>query len=181
MLDAESITDPCVHLIRDSVRGCGAAGCTQCSEVSIETGEFGDIIRRRWPNRASNPDQLPTNLDDYGAVQLAIALEKTGDSAAALGVLKSHKPKGTDVLGVLAGRLKKMVADQRRGRSRKRPQAVSGSLRPVRREIRPITTKPIITESTLRILRSRRSVISTLPEPWRRRCWNMWPGRPIPD
>jgi hypothetical protein len=75
--------------------------------VPIETGEFADIIRRLWPTRASNPDQLPTNLDDYGAVQLAIALEKTGDSAAALGALKSHKPKGTDVLGVLAGRLKR--------------------------------------------------------------------------
>jgi pimeloyl-ACP methyl ester carboxylesterase len=108
MLDAESAEAPCVQLIIQTLfRGAAAQGARSAAKVSIETGEFGDIIRRLWPNRASSPDQLPTNLDDYGAVQLAIALEKTGDSAAALGVLKNHKPKGTDVLGVLAGRLKR--------------------------------------------------------------------------
>lgn len=108
MLDAESITDPCVQIIiRTLCAGAAPQGARSAARVSIETGEFGDIIRRLWPNRASNPDQFPANLDDYGAVQLAIALEKTGDSPAALGVLKSHKPKGTDVVGVLAGRLKR--------------------------------------------------------------------------
>src|SRR5271166_4621087 len=108
MLDAESAEAPCVQKILQTLcRGAAPHGARSAAKVSIETGEFRDIIRRLWPNRALNPDQLPTNLDDYGAVQLAIALEKTGDSPAALGVLKSHKPKGTDVLGVLAGRLKR--------------------------------------------------------------------------
>jgi len=108
MLDAESAEAPCVQKILQILcKDAAPQGARSAAKVSIETGEFAEIIRRLWPNRASNPNQLPTNLDDYGAVQLAIALEKTGDSAAALGVLKSHKPKGTDVLGVLAGRLKR--------------------------------------------------------------------------
>jgi Putative serine esterase (DUF676) len=108
MLDAESAEAPCVQKILQLIcKNAAPQGARSAAKVSIETGEFADIIRRLWPNRASNPDQLPTNLDDYGAVQLAIALEKTGSNDAALGVLKSHKPKGTDVLGVLAGRLKR--------------------------------------------------------------------------
>jgi pimeloyl-ACP methyl ester carboxylesterase len=108
MLDAESAEAPCVQKILQILsKDAAPHGARSASKVAIETGEFADIIRRLWPDRASNPDHLPANLDDYGAVQLAIALEKTGDSPAALGVLKNHKPKGTDVLGVLAGRLKR--------------------------------------------------------------------------
>jgi tetratricopeptide (TPR) repeat protein len=108
MLDADSAEAPCVQIILQVLcQNAAPHGARSAAKVSIETGEFADIIRRLWPNRASNPDQLPTSLDDYGAIQLAIALEETGDSPAALGVLKSHKPKGTDVLGVLAGRLKR--------------------------------------------------------------------------
>ena len=106
MLDADSAGAACVQIILQTLGGA-PQGALSAAKVAIETGEFGDIIRSLWPNRDSHPDQLPGNLDDYGAVQLAIALEKTGDSAAALGVLKSHKPAGTDVLGVLAGRLKR--------------------------------------------------------------------------
>jgi pimeloyl-ACP methyl ester carboxylesterase len=108
MLDAESAEAPSVQKILQTLcKNTAPAGARSAAKVSIETGEFADIVRRLWPNRGSTPDQLPANLDDYGAVQLAIALEKTGDKAAALGVLKNHKPKGTDVLGVLAGRLKR--------------------------------------------------------------------------
>lgn len=108
MLDAESAEAPCVQKILQILcQGTAPQGARSAAKVAIETGEFADVIRRLWPNRSSNPVQFPANLDDYGAVQLAIALEKTGDSAAALGVLKNHKPKGTDVLGVLAGRLKR--------------------------------------------------------------------------
>jgi pimeloyl-ACP methyl ester carboxylesterase len=108
MLDAESAEAPCVQIILQILcKDAAPHGARSAANVSIETGEFGDIIRRLWPNRASTPARFPTNLDDYSAVQLAIALEKTGDSAAALGVLKNHKPKGTDVVGALAGRLKR--------------------------------------------------------------------------
>jgi len=106
MLDADSPNHPSVQIILQTLGGA-PQGPLNAAKVAIEKGKFGDVIRRLWPDRDSNPAQLPTNLDDYGAVQLAIALEKTGDSAAALTVLKSHKPKGTDVLGVLAGRLKR--------------------------------------------------------------------------
>jgi pimeloyl-ACP methyl ester carboxylesterase len=108
MLDAESAEAPCVQKILQILcHGSAPQGARSAAKVAIETGGFADVIRRLWPNRDSQPDQFPVNLDDYGAVQLAIALEKTGDSAAALAVLKNHKPKGTDVLGVLAGRLKR--------------------------------------------------------------------------
>jgi len=106
MLAADTAEAPCVQVLLQTF-GAAPQGPLTGAKVAIETGEFGDIIRRLWLDRASNPDQLPTDLDDYGAVQLAIALEKTGASASALAVLKSHKPKGTDVLGVLAGRLKR--------------------------------------------------------------------------
>jgi pimeloyl-ACP methyl ester carboxylesterase/predicted negative regulator of RcsB-dependent stress response len=106
MLDADSADAPCVQVILQTLGG-SPQGALSAAKVAIETGEFGDIIRRLWPNRDSAPDQLHSKLDDYSAVQLAIALERTGDSAAALAVLKSHKPEGTDVLGVLAGRLKR--------------------------------------------------------------------------
>jgi pimeloyl-ACP methyl ester carboxylesterase len=108
MLDAESAEAPCVQKILQILcHGAAAQGARSAAKVALETGEFADIICRLWPNRASNPNQFPTDLDDYGAVQLAISLEKTGDSVAALGVLKNHKPQRTDVLGVLAGRLKR--------------------------------------------------------------------------
>jgi hypothetical protein len=106
MLDADSADAPCVQIILQTLGGA-AQGPVSAAKVAIEKGDFQDIIHRLWPNRDSDPGQLPSGLDDYGAVQLAIALEKTGDSAAALAMLKSHKPKGTDVLGVLAGRLKR--------------------------------------------------------------------------
>ena len=106
MLDADSSDGPCVQIILQTLGGA-PQGPLSAAKVAIEKGDFQDIIHRLWQARDSNPNQLPTNLDDYGAVQLAIALEKTGDSAAAVAVLKSHKPKGTDVLGVLAGRLKR--------------------------------------------------------------------------
>ena len=108
MLDAESANAPSVQKILQTLCEDGAKqGVQSAAKVAIETGEFGDIIHRLWPDRVSKPHQFPDSLDDYGAIQLAIALEKTGDSIAAVGLLKSHKPKGTDVLGVLAGRLKR--------------------------------------------------------------------------
>ena len=106
MLDADSSAAPCVETI---VRALGGApqGPLSAAKVAIEKGDFQDIIHRLWPDRDSNPDQLPSGLDDYGAGQLALALERTGDGADALAVLKNHKPAGTDVLGILAGRLKR--------------------------------------------------------------------------
>ena len=46
-------------------------------------------------------------LDDGGIVQLAIALDRSRRREEAIDILRKHKPEGTDVLGVLAGRLKR--------------------------------------------------------------------------
>jgi hypothetical protein len=46
-------------------------------------------------------------MEDYGAGQLAMALEKTGHSDTAIRLLIHHHKEGTDVLGILAGRLKR--------------------------------------------------------------------------
>jgi pimeloyl-ACP methyl ester carboxylesterase len=106
MLDADSADAVCVQIIRQAFGGA-PQGPRTSARVAIEIGSFHDIIRRLWPNRDAKPTELPSGLDDYGAVQLAIALEKIGDSASAIALLKNHKPMGTDVLGVLAGRLKR--------------------------------------------------------------------------
>ncbi len=106
MLDADSADAPCVQTIIESFGG-ESQGARSAAKVAIEKGDFQDVIRRLWPNRDAIPHELSKGLDDYNAVQLSIALEKTGDPEAAIAVLKSRKPQGTDALGVLAGRLKR--------------------------------------------------------------------------
>jgi pimeloyl-ACP methyl ester carboxylesterase len=54
-------------------------------------------------------------LDDRGLVTLALALESVGRQSDAIDLLKRAQPKGTDPLGVLAGRLKRRwLVEQRR-------------------------------------------------------------------
>jgi tetratricopeptide (TPR) repeat protein len=54
-------------------------------------------------------------LDDKGLVTLALALESIGRQADAIDLLKKAQSKGTDPLGVLAGRLKRRwLVEQRR-------------------------------------------------------------------
>jgi pimeloyl-ACP methyl ester carboxylesterase len=100
MLNVSSATDPCVKLLIEGLtEGAAQAGPRNSARVAVEAGEFQDAIDRLWPGRK--------RLDDGGAVQLAIALDRVGRRDDAIEVLREHKPEGTDVLGVLAGRLKR--------------------------------------------------------------------------
>ena len=82
-------------------------GARGTAHVAIEKGEFQDIIKKLWPEYLEGPQRRIPKLDDYGAGQLAMALEKTGDSDTAIKLLTDITSEGTDVLGILAGRLKR--------------------------------------------------------------------------
>jgi pimeloyl-ACP methyl ester carboxylesterase len=100
MLNARVREDPCVKLLRSGItEGAWLAGARDSARVAVESGKFRDAIDRLWPVR----DQL----DDGGAVQLAIALDRVNRREEAIELLRNRKPEGTDVLGVLAGRLKR--------------------------------------------------------------------------
>jgi len=104
MLDVSAPEDPSVRVLTEGLTGGAAlAGPRNAARVATEIGEFAQLAERLWPTGAS----MPTGLDDAGAVDLAVALEQLGRASDAIAVLSSHKPQGTDVLGVLAGRLKR--------------------------------------------------------------------------
>ena len=104
MLDVDSPEDPSVKILIEGLTGGAAlSGPRNSARVAAEIGEFAQLVEKLWPSGKPIPD----GLDDAGAVDLAIALERVGRSSDALNVLSAHKPRGTDVQGVLAGRLKR--------------------------------------------------------------------------
>src|SRR5271165_5018806 len=104
MLDVESAGDPSVKVLIEGLTGGAAlAGPRNSARVAAEVGEFSGLVTKFWPRGTP----LPVGLDDAGAVDLAIALEKVGRSSDAIELLLAHKPQGTDPLGVLGGRLKR--------------------------------------------------------------------------
>jgi hypothetical protein len=108
MLDAKSLADPCVKLLVAGItEGSALTGPRNSARVAVEAGEFQDAIDRLWPGL--------DRLDDGGAVQLAIALDQVDRREEAIEILRKHKPEGTDVLGVLAGRLKRRWVVTRAG------------------------------------------------------------------
>ncbi len=91
---------PAVEILIDGLTGGKGTGVAcNSARVAVETGHFQDAIEELLP--------IEKQLDDAGAVQLAIALDRRGRREEAIQVLKDHRPEGTDVLGVLAGRLKR--------------------------------------------------------------------------
>ncbi|MFZ0706477.1 MAG: alpha/beta hydrolase [Candidatus Korobacteraceae bacterium] len=88
----------------DAKKPKGARGT---AHVAIEKGEFQDIIKNLWPEYLKDHNAAFPAVDDYGAGQLGMALEKVGDTETAIKLLTAHHAKGTDVLGILAGRLKR--------------------------------------------------------------------------
>jgi pimeloyl-ACP methyl ester carboxylesterase len=66
---------------------------------AVESREFQQAIDTLAPHA--------DELDDKGLVTLALALESVGRQSDAIDLLKRAHPKGTDPLGVLAGRLKR--------------------------------------------------------------------------
>jgi len=108
MLEADSAQHLSVQTILQAI--CGGStpeGARSAANVAIEKAGFNEIIDQLWPECRQRVDAPVPKLDQYGAVQLDLALEKTGDLAAAVQVLEFNKGRGTDVLGVLAGRLKR--------------------------------------------------------------------------
>jgi pimeloyl-ACP methyl ester carboxylesterase len=104
MLDVNSPEDPPVKILIEGLTGGTAlSGPRNSARVAVEIGEFAQLVEQLWPSG----EPMPDGLDDTGAVDLAIALERVGRSGEALNVLSVHKPRGTDVQGVLAGRLKR--------------------------------------------------------------------------
>jgi pimeloyl-ACP methyl ester carboxylesterase len=104
MLNVTSADDPTVKVLIGALTGGAAsAGPQNAERVAIEIGEFAQLVDRLWPS--GKP--MPTALDDVGVIDLAIALERVGRRSDAVDVLAAHKPQGTDVQGVLGGRLKR--------------------------------------------------------------------------
>lgn len=100
MLKADSATAPSVQLILQSLTsGSSGTGVRSAASVAIDAGDFQQVINRLWEGRAA--------LDDRGAVQLAMALSSQGRSDDAINLLLSRNPSSAEVLGTLAGRLKR--------------------------------------------------------------------------
>ena len=83
-----------------TLTGTGTVGGPQDSaRLAVESRHFQEAIDTLWPNRA--------DLDDKSLVTLALALEAVGRQGEAIDMLRKADPRGTDPLGVLAGRLKR--------------------------------------------------------------------------
>ena len=54
-------------------------GARGTAHVAIEKGEFHDTIKKLWPEYLKDHNAAFPKLDDYGAGQLGMALEKIGD------------------------------------------------------------------------------------------------------
>jgi len=83
------------------------AGILDAALRAVESRQFHHAIDTLGPHA--------DELDDKGLVTLALALESIGRQADAIDLLKKAQSKGTDPLGVLAGRLKRRwLVEQRR-------------------------------------------------------------------
>lgn len=108
--DAESLS---VSVVCDFLAGEGApSGPWSSARLALERRDFQRAIDVLWPNR--------DELDEPHAVTLALALESVGREEDAIAVLEEHTAAGTDVLGTLAGRLKRRwLTEGRRGDAEK--------------------------------------------------------------
>jgi tetratricopeptide (TPR) repeat protein len=89
-----------------TLKGDRASGPFDSARLAVECREFQQAINTLWPLRAE--------LDDRGLVGLALALDSVGRRTDAIKLLTEAKKKGTDPLGVLAGRLKRRWLAERR-------------------------------------------------------------------
>lgn len=81
-------------------------GVLDSARLAVESRHFQEAIDTLWPNRA--------DLDDKSLVTLALALESVGRQGDAIDMLVKANPRGTDPIGVLAGRLKRRWLVERR-------------------------------------------------------------------
>jgi tetratricopeptide (TPR) repeat protein len=79
--------------------GSVGGGVLDSARLAVESRHFQEAVDTLWPNRA--------DLDDKSLVTLALALEAVGRQSDAIDMLMKADPRGTDPIGVLAGRLKR--------------------------------------------------------------------------
>jgi pimeloyl-ACP methyl ester carboxylesterase len=107
MLNASSANDACVQIIVETLTGgAAAAGPRTADRLAVEEGRFQQAIDRLWPIRAE--------IDEGAAVSLALALDSLGRREESIQFLEGRSSRGTDVLGVLAGRYKRRWLLERR-------------------------------------------------------------------
>ncbi len=109
MLDGDDVNAPPVQILLEAmgVNAKQSKGAKSSAHVAVEKGELQDVVGRLWPEYLKDRNAPFPKLDDYGAGQLGMALEKLGDSETAIRMLRAHDPEETDILGILAGRLKR--------------------------------------------------------------------------
>ncbi len=109
MLDGDSVDAPAVQIILQAITGDAKQpkGAKSTAHVAIEKGDFQGIVKKLWPEYLNDRNAAFPAVDDYGAGQLGMALDKLDDPETAIRLLSAHHAKGTDVLGILAGRLKR--------------------------------------------------------------------------
>ncbi len=93
-------------LLRALMQNAAPAGPRASARVAVERGEFQRVI----DTLGAHPEQL----DDGGAVSLALALDAVGRRQEAIQMLEAHPGTGTDARGVLAGRYKRQWLVERR-------------------------------------------------------------------
>ena len=98
---------PSVLLVVNAIRGDAAPlGEWNAARVAVERNDFKAAIEALDPNR--------DDLDPEARVQLALALESVGRQEDAIDVLSRGGGTSTDVMGTLAGRLKRRWLASRR-------------------------------------------------------------------
>jgi len=99
---AEGLESMSVKAAVDAITGDAAPGGPwNAARVAVELGSFQAAIERLLPNAG--------DLDQANAVALALALDGVGRRDEAIEVLKQRLGKpGTDAMGTLAGRLKRV-------------------------------------------------------------------------
>jgi len=96
----ENLKSMSVQVVAGFMVGAAApAGPWNAARVAVEMGEFQRAISLLAPHAAE--------LDETHIVELALALDSTGQREEAIRILKAHPTAGTDARGVLAGRLKR--------------------------------------------------------------------------
>jgi len=105
----ENLESMSVQVVAGFIVGAAApAGPWNAARVAVEMGQFQRAIGLLRPHAAE--------LDETHIVELALALDSTGQREEAIRILKEHPQAGTDARGVLAGRLKRRwLAEGRQG------------------------------------------------------------------
>ena len=103
-------------VVKQLVGESAPAGPWNSARVAVEKRNFQHAIDTLWPNR--------DELDDASLVLLALALESVDREEDSIAVLQNTRQETTDVLGVLAGRLKRRWLEEGLLKDAQRAQAL---------------------------------------------------------